>query len=86
MIRRVLGPGSSPVSPSMRTCRMPGGMRKGIAGSYLMDTYFYDGVREKRGCHPRDIVEAIADAARYQGRERTLTAATIDEACKHYFV
>lgn len=54
--------------------------------SYLMDTYFYDGVREKRGCHPRDIVEAIAEAARYQGRDRALTAATIDEACKYYFV
>lgn len=54
--------------------------------TYLMDTYFYDGVREKRGCHPRDIVEAIADAARYQGSERALTPATIDEACKNYFV
>ncbi len=54
--------------------------------TYLMDTYYYDGVRDKRGCHPRDIVEAIADAARYQGSERALIPATIDEACKHYFV
>ncbi len=56
------------------------------AVTYLFDTYFYDGVREKRGCHPRDIVEAIADAARYRGAERALTPSTIDEACKHYFV
>jgi predicted ATPase with chaperone activity len=56
------------------------------AATYLMNEYFGEGIREMRGCHPRDFVEAIADAARYQGAERALTASTIDEAQSHYFV
>ncbi len=56
------------------------------AATYLINKYFGDGIREMRGCHPRDIVEAIADASRYQGRERALTTSTIDEAISHYFV
>ncbi len=56
------------------------------AATYLINKYFGEGIREMRGCHPRDFVEAIADAARYQGGERVLTAATIDEAHSHYFV
>ncbi len=56
------------------------------AASHFMNTYYSNGTREMRGCHPRDIVEAIADAARYQGHGRTLTPAAIDEACANYFV
>jgi SpoVK/Ycf46/Vps4 family AAA+-type ATPase len=56
------------------------------AATYLINEYFGEGIREMRGCHPRDFVEAIADAARYQGGERSLTASTIDEAHGHYFV
>jgi predicted ATPase with chaperone activity len=56
------------------------------AATYLITKYFGEGIREMRGCHPRDFVEAIADAARYQGGERSLTASTIDEAHSHYFV
>jgi predicted ATPase with chaperone activity len=56
------------------------------AATYLMNKYFGEGIREMRGCHPRDFVEAIADAARYQGDERSLTTSTIDEAHTHYFV
>ncbi len=54
--------------------------------NYLIDTYFRKAGREMRGCHPRDIVEAIAAAASYQGTDRSLTKATIDEACGNYFV
>jgi SpoVK/Ycf46/Vps4 family AAA+-type ATPase len=42
--------------------------------------------RELRGCQPRDIVEAVVDAARYEGRSPELTPAAIDEACDTYFV
>jgi predicted ATPase with chaperone activity len=56
------------------------------AATYLINKYFGEGIREMRGCHPRDFVEAIADAARYQGGERVLTPSTIDEAHGHYFV
>jgi predicted ATPase with chaperone activity len=56
------------------------------AAKHLIDKYFKKPGREMRGCHPRDIVDAIAAAARYQGTERALTNATVDEACAQYFV
>ena len=56
------------------------------AANYFVNEYSRNGLGEMRGCHPRDIVETIADAARYQGSERALTPATIAEACRHYFV
>jgi len=56
------------------------------AANYFVSEYSRNGLGEMRGCHPRDIVETIADTARYQGGERALTSSTIDEACKHYFV
>ncbi len=56
------------------------------AASYFTKIYTKNGTREMRGCHPRDIVEAIVDAARYHGKGRALTPAAIDEACANYFV
>ncbi len=56
------------------------------AARYLIGTYLADGARQMRGCQPRDIVEAIAAAARYQDRPRALTNETIDEACANYFI
>jgi len=56
------------------------------AAKHLIDKYFKKPAREMRGCHPRDIVEAIAAAATYQGTDRALTTATVDEACDQYFV
>jgi predicted ATPase with chaperone activity len=56
------------------------------AARHLIDKFFKKPGREMRGCHPRDIVEAIAAAARYQGTDRALTNATVDEACLQYFV
>lgn len=44
------------------------------------------GGRELRGCHPKDIVEAVLDAARYEGREPTLTREAVDDACRTYFL
>ena len=42
--------------------------------------------RERRGCHPRDLVEAIVDAARYEGGTAVLSPETVDEACRTYFL
>jgi predicted ATPase with chaperone activity len=53
---------------------------------YLVNEYFEKPGREMRGSHPRDIVEAIAGAARYEGRERVLSPSAIDYACSSYFV
>lgn len=42
--------------------------------------------RELRGCHPKDIVEAVLDAAQYEGRPPALTREAVDDACQTYFL
>lgn len=63
--------------------------RQGVAWrpdamAHLASRWFGAG-RELRGCQPRDIIEAIVDAARYDGAAPELTPAAIDEACASYF-
>ena len=53
---------------------------------HLVDSYFIKPNREMCGCHPRDLIEAIADAAEYQGTPRCLSAETIKRAAASYFV
>ncbi len=54
--------------------------------THLLDHRYTRQNRELRGCHPRDLVEAIVDAASYDSRTPKLTAASIDEACATYFL
>ena len=56
------------------------------AARHLVERYFLAAGRQMRGCHPRDIVEAIADAARYRGTRLEMSVDTIDDACRTYFV
>jgi predicted ATPase with chaperone activity len=57
----------------------------GAVGHLLAN--WYDGhQRELRGCHPRDLVEAVIDAAQYDHRAPEITTATLDEACTTYFL
>ena len=53
---------------------------------YLLDYWYRRQGRPTRGCQPRDIVEAIVDAARYSGGKPTITPQTLDEACHTYFL
>jgi hypothetical protein len=39
-----------------------------------------------RGSHPRDIVEAVVDAARHDDRASAITPETLDDACRSYFL
>ncbi|HUF08893.1 MAG TPA: hypothetical protein VMO47_06210 [Rhodothermales bacterium] len=55
------------------------------AANYLLEHHFAKTNRRMRGCHPRDIVEAIVASSAYQGTERALTVETIDDACANYF-
>ncbi len=55
------------------------------AATYLIEAYYHRNGRALCGCHPRDIVEMIADTARYQGQQQALTRSTIDRACAQYF-
>lgn len=52
---------------------------------HLFDRWYRDG-REMRGCHPRDLIDAVFDAAAHARREPALTIASIDEACRSYFL
>jgi predicted ATPase with chaperone activity len=56
------------------------------AVSRLLHDWYDDHGRAPRGCHPRDLVEAIVDVARYDGRTPLLTAAALDEVCATYFL
>lgn len=48
---------------------------------------WYDGhQREMRGCHPRDLVEAIVDTCAYERVAPRMDAALVDEVCTTYFL
>ena len=53
---------------------------------HLMDHWYVAHNRQMRGCHPRDIVEAIVDAAKYENRAPVLSRESVDEACTTYFL
>jgi predicted ATPase with chaperone activity len=53
---------------------------------HLVQRHYLDTGREMRGCQPRDIVEAVADFARYDGSSRVLSPKAVDQAAASYFV
>jgi predicted ATPase with chaperone activity len=69
-----------------RECAKSGIAYDAAAVDHLLATWYDAHRREIRGCHPRDIVEAIVDAASYEGRGAQLTPALVDEACSTYFL
>ncbi len=56
------------------------------AVSHLLSTWYDQHDRELRGCHPRDLVEAIMDAAAYDQTAPALSARALDEVCATYFL
>jgi predicted ATPase with chaperone activity len=56
-----------------------------MAVSHLIDSWYVDG-RELRGCHPRDLVEAISDGALFDGHAPALTPRLLDDVCGTYFL
>jgi len=80
-----------PPSPSLfldilqRECKKLNVAYDSSAAEHLVSEYFVSPGRQMRGCHPRDIVEAVVSAASYNGASPTLTVAAIDEACANYF-
>lgn len=65
-------------------CARQGVHHDEAAIAHLLERWYGNG-RELRGCQPRDIIEAVFDAARYDGRTPELTPAAVDEACQSYF-
>jgi MoxR-like ATPase len=54
--------------------------------THLFERWYRADGREMRGCHPRDLVEAIVDAANYEGHPPQLSTTAVDEACATYFL
>jgi len=51
---------------------------------YLLTKYFR-GIRNIRGCHPRDILRQLTHIARYENREPEMTRSDLDKAVQLYF-
>lgn len=56
------------------------------AATHLIERWYAEGHRDLRGCHPRDLVEAVSDASLFAGHAPALTPRTVDEACETYFL
>jgi len=54
--------------------------------AYLIQEHYLKPNRPARACHPRDIVDQLADIARYLNVPATLSQDLIDRACEAYFV
>jgi len=69
-----------------RVCQEHGLPADETVADHLL-THWYERLeRQLRGCHPRDLVEAVVDAARYDGKLAELSPQTVDEACRTYFL
>jgi predicted ATPase with chaperone activity len=53
---------------------------------HLFEHWYDPYGRELRGCHPRDLVEALLDYCRYEGRSPALSPGVLDEICATYFL
>jgi SpoVK/Ycf46/Vps4 family AAA+-type ATPase len=59
---------------------------EGPVVDHLLTRWYRSVGRELRGCHPRDLVEAVVDAAGYEGSRAAFSRETLDEACRTYFL
>ena len=53
---------------------------------YLVQQHYLKAGRDMSAVHPRDLVDQIADIAKYKGVRAEMTRELIDEACDSYFV
>ena len=56
------------------------------AVDHLFREYYEKQGIPPRCCHPRDILEKIVDAARYEGVEPSLATEVLDQVCSSYFL
>lgn len=69
-----------------RECDMRGIAHDEELVTHLLQAWYAPTGRELRGCHPRDVVEAIVDACDYDGQHAALTRDLLDEVCATYFL
>jgi hypothetical protein len=53
---------------------------------YLVEEYYDRRGRGFKGCHPRDIVDLVADICTYYGETPAFNRTHLDAACHSYFV
>jgi len=69
-----------------RVCESKGVAYNDQGLAYLIQEHYLKHNRPRRGCHPRDIVDQLADIARYLNVPAVLSKDLIDRACEAYFV
>ena len=69
-----------------RTCIQKGVPYDDHGLAYLIQEHYLKLTRNKRGCHPRDIIDQLTDIARYLNVEPRLSKDLIDRAAEAYFV
>jgi predicted ATPase with chaperone activity len=69
-----------------RVCQQNGLRADESVVDHLFTRWYGPFGRQLRGCHPRDLVEAVVDAAHYEAKRPVLLPETLDEACYTYFV
>ncbi len=53
--------------------------------THLMDEYYYSVGRQLKACHPRDLLDQLADFANYRGERSAMTLELMDRAARSYF-
>jgi len=53
---------------------------------YLHDRYYVPKNLQRRGCHPRDLIDQVMALCRYQQRPLAITPDLLDAVCHSYFI
>jgi predicted ATPase with chaperone activity len=69
-----------------RACEEAGITYDDSVVTHLFSAWYDAHDRQMRGCHPRDLVEAIVDASNYESRSAVLSNQLLDEVCETYFL
>jgi predicted ATPase with chaperone activity len=69
-----------------RVCKMKGVPYDDRGLAYLVQEHYLKRKRDKRACHPRDIVDQLIDTARYLNVPPRMSKDLLDRACEAYFV
>ena len=54
--------------------------------NYLIDTWYRPYNRPYRCCHPRDLLQQVADLCTFLGTPKRLTVDAINRAARNYFI
>ena len=69
-----------------RVCTEAGIAYDDASIAHLLNRWYDAHSRELRGCHPRDLIEAVIDASTYDDKQPRLSPAMLDEVCETYFL